>query len=144
MPLSGVPGVAVVGLADSGQAGLLVSPAISVDVTWSSPATPVPWGKAAVGPFTVDGTLSPFYSYKGSLASGNNPLTVPDGCTGFIFTPPVGNAVGLLLKGATGDEGISIPPGRPFFYVFDPELVPAAIYVDAAGDIDGEFEVVFF
>ncbi len=43
-----------------------------------------------------------------NLASGANTITPPTGAVGVTIIPPVANAVSLLLKKVTGDQGVAL------------------------------------
>lgn len=48
-----------------------------------------------------------------NLAAGANTITVPSGATGVTIIPPSGNTQTLILKGVTGDTGVSLSKTAP-------------------------------
>lgn len=70
-------------------------------------------------------------------------VTPPPGSTSCTITPPVGNLVGLTLKGVTGDTGIPIQPNQPLVITFANTVTPANFGLTSAGAISGVVELSF-
>ena len=74
-----------------------------------------------------------------ALASGDNTIPVPTmtGITvkGATIIPPSGNTVGLILKGAGADTGITISKTDPTSIAF--ETAPANIVINTGAILNG-------
>ena len=100
-------------------------------------------GSASLGPITVSGSITPEETFA-NLLSGNNSFSVPASSVGCIITPPTTNAIVLKAKTTSGDTGINIPQNVPSLFVFDPNNLPAAMYINAASNTTGNTTVLFF
>lgn len=67
-------------------------------------------------------------------------VTAPVGAVGAAILPPVGNTVGLTLKGVVGDTGIALAPGYPSVLA----LTATSFVLASAGTITGAVQVSFF
>lgn len=74
-----------------------------------------------------------------TLTSGDNTISVPSisGITvkAATIVPPAGNTLGMILKGAGADTGITISKTDPTSIAF--EAAPANIVINAGGTING-------
>lgn len=100
-------------------------------------------GSASLGPITVAGTITPVETFA-NLVSGNNSLAVPSGAVGCVITPPTTNAIVLKAKTTSGDTGINIHQSQPSMLRFDPNNLPATLYINAASNTTGNTTVLFF
>jgi len=93
-------------------------------------------------PIPIDSWISsysPLANYTTQLASGFNPISTLDYTKTriFIFIPPRGNAVSLVLKGITGDTGLNLNPNGPIVLTIPPSGAPASIGITAGSAVPG-------
>lgn len=102
------------------------------------------FGTDAIGPITVQGTITPYKTYA-NLLSGNNTIAVPSGAwAGCLIVPPTTNTQVLKAKTTSGDTGINIPKAAPSLLIFDSANLPTNLYLNAAADTTGLTAVMFF
>lgn len=71
-----------------------------------------------------------------NLVLGDNTITVPAGTVkGATIIPPSGNTASIILKGVTGDTGITLSKTDPTSIAF--ETAPATFLLVAGGSITG-------
>jgi hypothetical protein len=117
------------------------------NVTLAGFLSGTPAGQINVGPFSLAGSASNNLQVLTlTLASGANTITVPvwsPVAVGVIIIPSVTNAVGLTLKGVTGDTGNPLDPTGPTFWNF-PTSPPASFVLTAASLFTTITSIVFF
>lgn len=101
------------------------------------------FGSLSIGPFITTGTITPQVASL-NLQSGNNSFTVPASAVGCVIVPPAANAVVLKAKTTSGDVGVNIPQNAPSVLLFDPNNLPATLYINAASGTTGQTQIVFF
>lgn len=63
-------------------------------------------------------------------------IPVPAGALGVAIIPPAGNTTpSLKFKTVSGDSGTFIAPGVPSVIEFDPDNLPANIYLMSGGSV---------
>jgi hypothetical protein len=77
-------------------------------VNLSGVKTGLPSGLKQIGPIITFNPTTIGFTQDLTTVSGNNTVTVPTGATGFILIPPAGNMTPIVLKGASGDTGVSL------------------------------------
>lgn len=86
----------------------------------------------------ADNAASPAGSDVYTLAAGANTITVPGGgatVKGAIIIPPATNTQSLILKGVTGDTGVTLSKTDPTMLSF--ETAPASFVLTAGSTITG-------
>lgn len=116
---------------------------LTLNIQSAAPFTTADGGTQSVGPANVTGTITPV-AYSLVLVSGNNSFTVPAGAVGCLITPPNTNTVALKTKTTSGDTGENIPQATPSLRQFDPNNLPATLYINAASNTTGNTTVLFF
>jgi hypothetical protein len=67
---------------------------------------------------------------------GTTEIAVPAGALGVAIIPPAGNTTPTLkFKTVSGDSGVFIAPGVPSVIEFDPDNLPANIYLVSGGSV---------
>lgn len=106
--------------------------------------TGLPMGSINLPPITISANAAGnLTSTSITLASGFNSITVPSWAVGCLIIPNVTNAVGMTLKGVTGDTGIPLDLTGPSLINF-PASPPATIGLTSAGAGATITDVVFF
>lgn len=107
--------------------------------------TGTPSGSLNVGPFTLQANSGNNLQIQSlTLASGANTITIPTWATGMLIIPNTSNAVGLTLKGVTGDTGVPLSLTNPTGPIEFPATPPASIVLTAASLFVTITSIVFF
>lgn len=85
---------------------------------------------------------SPIYPQSMTLASGFNSITVPTKAGGVVLVPPAGNTNSLVLKGITGDTGVTLSKTAPTMLSFD--TTPPSTIGITAGASTSDFRCYWF
>jgi hypothetical protein len=97
-----------------------------------------------VGPFTITpNAAGNFAVTSAQLANGANTIAVPSWAAGCIILPNPANAVGMTLKGVTGDTGIPLDVTSPSLLNF-PLAPPASFVLTSALVGATQTEILFF
>ena len=107
-------------------------------VTIQGNLTGLPLGQLNIGPFTLSGN-----SGNNLQSSATTFASVPTWAAGVIIIPNPSNAVGLTLKGVTGDTGIALSLTSPSLLEF-PATPPASFGITAASNFTTITEIVFY
>lgn len=86
----------------------------------------------------ANNAASPGSATLHTLSSGANTITVPTGgatVKGATIIPPAANAQSIILKGVTGDTGVTLSNTDPTSIAF--ETAPANFVLTAGGTITG-------
>lgn len=100
-------------------------------------------GNKTIGPLTIS-AANPIGQITDSAFAGaqSNTIAVPVGSTAVVICPPVGNLVGLTLKGVAGDTGIKLFTNQPSVIALDSTVV--SFVLTSLGAISGTVELSFF
>ena len=74
-----------------------------------------------------------------NLTSGVNTIAVPDTTNqrGLWIFPPINNQLSFNVKWDNGDTGGFIHPNGAYFTTFDPDNMPANLYITVGGNMNG-------
>lgn len=98
-----------------------------------------------VGPWSIIGQIAPILLSSSLTSSGSTTIAVPSNSIGVIVTPPSTNGVTLTMKlGTTGDTGYKIPMATRSIVNWDPNNIPANLYVVTGGTFSGYCTFLFF
>jgi hypothetical protein len=91
-------------------------------------------GRVPLGPFNVPfGDVTDIQTVTVNTTAT---IAVPAGAQGVSISPPPGNLTpSLKFKTVSGDSGTFIGPGTPSVIQFDPENLPADIYLVSGGSV---------
>jgi hypothetical protein len=97
-----------------------------------------------IGPFTITPNAAGHFAVTSiQLANGVNTIAVPAWAAGCIILPDPANAVGMTLKGVTGDTGIPLDLTSPSLLNF-PAVPPASFVLTSALVGATQTEILFF
>jgi hypothetical protein len=82
-------------------------------ITIAGEKTGLPSGTKVIGPLVTTNPTSVGFTQDLTTVNGNNTINVPGGAIGFILIPPAGNTTAIVLKGVSGDTGVTLHPTDP-------------------------------
>ena len=96
-------------------------------------------GKKNIGPLVRSDATGATQTTQLTLASGFNEIAVPTNCSGVLIIFAITSTVTKVIKGVTGDTGITLDPGTSAagtnmaFLPFNPASPPATFGITTNG-----------
>lgn len=98
-----------------------------------------------IGPFTITPNAGGQFAVTSlQLVNGANTITVPSWAQGAIILPNPANAVGMTLKGVTGDTGQPLSLTEPSLINYPTSGPPASFVLTSATAGATQTEIIFF
>jgi hypothetical protein len=107
-------------------------------ISLSGLKTGLPSGMKQIGPLITYNPATIGETLDFTTISGDNTLAIPSGSMGLIVIPPTGNTTKIVLKGSSGDTGVSL-------HLTDPSKISigsgqTSLILNVAGVINLEIE----